>query len=92
MQNTLCSAFACSAATHCMNAAWSAFTQTSRCLVWKFDCAAVDLRLREGTAAIDAGEVLPGFNDSYTGKAPDLGAYELGSLLPQYGPRPEKNR
>jgi hypothetical protein len=48
----------------------------------------VDLRLRAGTAAIDAGEVLPGFNDDFAGKAPDLGAYELGGPLPHYGPRP----
>jgi hypothetical protein len=39
---------------------------------------------------VDAGEVLPGFNDGFTGKAPDIGAYELGQELPQYGPRPEK--
>ncbi len=56
----------------------------------RFDCATIDLRLKEGTAAVDAGEVLPGFNDDYQGQAPDLGAYELGSPLPQYGPRPEK--
>jgi hypothetical protein len=50
----------------------------------------VDLRLKAGCAAIDAGEVLPGFNDGFKGKAPDLGAYEFGDELPQYGPRPEK--
>jgi len=49
-----------------------------------------DLRLKPGSAAIDAGEVLPGVNDGFSGKAPDLGAYELGAALPQYGPRPEK--
>jgi hypothetical protein len=49
-----------------------------------------DLRLKAGTAAIDAGEVLPGFNDRFAGKAPDLGAYEFGADLPHYGPRPEK--
>ena len=37
----------------------------------------------------DAGKVLPGFNDGYAGKAPDLGAYELGVELPHYGPRVE---
>jgi hypothetical protein len=51
---------------------------------------AVDLRLKPGSAAIDAGEPLPGLNDGFTGKAPDLGAYELGQELPWYGPRPEK--
>ncbi|MBI3831899.1 MAG: right-handed parallel beta-helix repeat-containing protein [Planctomycetes bacterium] len=49
-----------------------------------------DLRLKEGSAAIDAGEALPGMNDGFAGKAPDLGAYELGEALPHYGPRPEK--
>ena len=49
---------------------------------------AADLRLKAGTAAIDAGEALPGFNDAFAGKAPDLGAYELGEPLPHYGPRP----
>ena len=47
-----------------------------------------DLRLGQGTVAIDAGEPLPGINDGYRGRAPDLGAYELGAELPHYGPRP----
>lgn len=46
-----------------------------------------DLRLRRGTAAIDAGQRLPNINDGFTGRAPDLGAYELGQPLPRYGPR-----
>ena len=46
-----------------------------------------DLRLRKGSAAIDAGVVLPNINDDYSGKAPDLGAYEYGSPIPHYGPR-----
>jgi hypothetical protein len=50
----------------------------------------IDLRLKPGAAAIDAGEILPGFNDGFAGKAPDLGAYELGQEIPFYGPRPEK--
>jgi hypothetical protein len=50
---------------------------------------APDLRLAPGTEAIDAGVVMPGLNDRFKGKAPDLGAYELGQDLPQYGPRPE---
>ena len=48
-----------------------------------------DLRIREGSAAVDAGLYLPNLNDGYTGKAPDLGAYELGQPMPHYGPRPE---
>jgi len=52
--------------------------------------AKIDLRLKEGSAAVDAGEVLPNINDGFAGKVPDLGAYELGADLPPYGPRPEK--
>jgi hypothetical protein len=48
-----------------------------------------DLRLKGGSAAIDAGAVLPGINDDFAGLAPDLGAYEFGAELPHYGPRPE---
>ncbi|MBN2473981.1 MAG: right-handed parallel beta-helix repeat-containing protein [Pirellulales bacterium] len=48
-----------------------------------------DLRLKPGTAAVDAGAVLPGLNAGYAGSAPDLGAYELGAATPHYGPRPE---
>jgi hypothetical protein len=47
----------------------------------------LDFRLRPGSAAIDRGVVLPTINDGFTGKAPDLGAYELGSDPPHYGPR-----
>jgi hypothetical protein len=36
---------------------------------------------------IDAGEVLPGFNDDFTGKAPDLGAFEVGRPPLQFGRR-----
>lgn len=54
-----------------------------------FDAVALDLRLSPGSAAIDAGQIIPGFNDGYTGKAPDLGAYEVGCALPHYGIRPQ---
>jgi hypothetical protein len=47
-----------------------------------------DLRLAPGSPAADAGQPLPNVNDGYSGKAPDLGAYELGVELPIYGPRP----
>ncbi len=50
--------------------------------------APADLLLRPGSAAIDAGVVLPGIDDDYTGTAPDLGAVELGGSVPAYGPRP----
>jgi hypothetical protein len=47
----------------------------------------VDLRLREGAVAIDAGIELPNVTDGFQGSAPDLGAYEFGKPLPHYGPR-----
>ena len=47
----------------------------------------VDLRLNPTSSAIDAGAVLPGLNDGFRGRRPDLAAYELGEPLPQYGPR-----
>jgi hypothetical protein len=47
-----------------------------------------DLQLRRRSAPIDRGVVLPGVNDGYTGRAPDLGAYEYGAPVPHYGPRP----
>ena len=47
----------------------------------------VDLRLKAGSRAVDAGVVLPGITDGFKGKAPDFGAYELGAPLPHYGPR-----
>ncbi|MBX5461482.1 MAG: hypothetical protein IRZ28_10385 [Steroidobacteraceae bacterium] len=50
---------------------------------------AVDLRLRKGSAAIDAGVALSNVTDGYLGRAPDLGAYEFGAPLPHYGPRPK---
>jgi len=46
-----------------------------------------DLRLAGGSKAVDAAVVLPNVNDGFGGKAPDLGAYELGEALPHYGPR-----
>ena len=47
----------------------------------------VDLELKPGSVAVDAGEKLPNINDNYTGRAPDLGAYEVGVPEPHYGPR-----
>jgi hypothetical protein len=50
---------------------------------------AFDFRLRPGSAAVDKGVALPSINDDFTGRAPDLGAYELDRPLPHYGPRPD---
>jgi hypothetical protein len=47
-----------------------------------------DFRLKPTSKAVDAGMRIPNVNDGFTGKAPDLGACELGDELPHYGPRP----
>jgi hypothetical protein len=47
-----------------------------------------DLRLSGQSAAADSAQRLPGFNDGFSGKGPDLGAFEAGHALPHYGPRP----
>jgi hypothetical protein len=46
-----------------------------------------DLRLKRSSEAIDAGAKLPNITDDHAGKAPDLGAFESGKALPDYGPR-----
>jgi hypothetical protein len=46
-----------------------------------------DLRIHSQSAAVDSGEILPNVNENYKGSAPDIGAYEDGSLLLHYGPR-----
>ena len=46
---------------------------------WKFTNPFVnDYTLRNGSPAIDKGKVLPGLTTTYSGSAPDLGAYEYG--------------
>src|SRR5690606_15646022 len=47
----------------------------------------MDFRLKGESLAVDAGTVLPGITDGFTGRAPDLGALELSGPLPHYGPR-----
>ena len=47
-----------------------------------------DFQLRPGSVAVDAGVRIPGVNDDFTGRAPDLGAYEVGRPVPHYGVRP----
>jgi hypothetical protein len=47
-----------------------------------------DFQLRAGSVPVDAGIRLFGVNDDYAGQAPDLGAYEFGRPVPNYGPRP----
>jgi hypothetical protein len=50
---------------------------------------AVDLnfKLNPKGKAVDAGVVIPNVNDNFTGKAPDLGALEVGSPAVIYGAR-----
>ena len=48
------------------------------------------MTLDANCAAVDAGEVLPNINDNYAGSAPDMGAYEVGWPLPNYGPRAQE--
>jgi hypothetical protein len=47
----------------------------------------LDAALRANSNVIDAGVVLPNINDGFAGTRPDLGARELGSPEPRYGPR-----
>ena len=48
-----------------------------------------NFKLTPNSAAVDAGIKLPGVNDGFLGKAPDLGAIEAGTPEPVYGPRGE---
>ena len=48
----------------------------------------IDVRLKPGSAAVDRGTELPNITDGFAGRAPDLGAGEVGQPLPIYGPRP----
>ncbi len=51
-----------------------------------------DFSLAPDSPALDRGIPLPGQNDGFRGKAPDLGALEQGEPPPRYGPRPEEGR
>jgi hypothetical protein len=53
-----------------------------------YDATDFDFRPRPESAAVDRGEVLPNVTDGFTGRAPDLGALEVGRAVPHYGPRP----
>jgi hypothetical protein len=50
---------------------------------------AMDLNfsLTPASKAVDAGVVIPTVNDVFQGKAPDLGALEVGASASRYGPR-----
>ena len=53
-----------------------------------YDARDLDFRLRPDSAAVDRGTPLATVTDGFEGRAPDLGALELGALMPFYGPRP----
>jgi hypothetical protein len=53
-----------------------------------YDARDLDFRLRPGSAAVDRGTALATVTEGFAGRAPDLGALELGAPLPVYGPRP----
>ena len=46
-----------------------------------------DFRIKPGSAAVDRGLALPTVTGGFTGAAPDLGALEVGTPIPHYGPR-----
>ena len=52
-----------------------------------YDPGQYDFRLKPGATAVDAGMILPNITDGFAGKAPDLGAIELGQPMPHFGPR-----
>jgi hypothetical protein len=43
--------------------------------------------LRSTCNAVDAGIAIPNIGGTYSGSAPDIGAYELGAAPPHYGVR-----
>src|SRR5262249_24171826 len=52
-----------------------------------YDAVDLNFKLKPGSKAVDAGMRIPNVNDGFTGRAPDLGAYEVGQPIPIYGPR-----
>jgi hypothetical protein len=53
-----------------------------------YDADDLDFRLVPGSAAVDRGVLLPNVNEGFMGRAPDIGALEVGVAVPHYGPRP----
>jgi len=52
-----------------------------------YHAADLNFGLKPGSKAVDAGVAIPTVNDDFTGRAPDLGALEVGKPAPKYGPR-----
>ncbi len=72
---------------HAVRVDWDVFAENARPAGYHQIDQPNPLQLRPGSAAVDAGLVLPGINDGFHGHAPDLGCYELGKPAPRYGPR-----
>jgi hypothetical protein len=53
------------------------------------DAAAANYQLQAGSAAIDAGAMLPPYTNGFVGAAPDIGAYEFGAAPFQAGVPPQ---
>lgn len=51
-----------------------------------------DFALDPGSPGFDSGVVIPNFNDGFTGKAPDVGAFEAGSPPMEFGVKAKSNR
>lgn len=47
----------------------------------------LNFKLKPSSKAVDAGVLIPTVNEDHLGRAPDLGALEVGKPLPHYGPR-----
>ncbi len=47
----------------------------------------LNFKLKPGSKAVDAGVRIATVNEDFAGKAPDLGAIEVGKPAPKYGPR-----
>jgi len=52
-----------------------------------YKAADSDFRLKPGSAPVARGVVLPTVTDGFSGRAPDIGALEVGAAAPHYGPR-----
>jgi hypothetical protein len=48
----------------------------------------LDFRLKPNAAPVDRGVVLPNVTDGFSGRAPDIGALEVGETALHFGPRP----
>jgi hypothetical protein len=55
-----------------------------------YHAADLDFRLKAGSKAVDAGVAIPTVNEGFVGRAPDLGAIEVGKPEAKYGPRGRK--